>query len=94
LPFFIVKVHVANIHDTMSGCRVYQAVKVKYSSIKGGCGDAGYRGRFVEFVRAKWGTDRYFWKIQLKVWQVLPWRWCVERTFAWAIWASYFVKGL
>ncbi|MCL1969978.1 MAG: hypothetical protein FWF66_00690 [Candidatus Bathyarchaeota archaeon] len=41
----VVKVHAANICDTMSGCHVYQAVKSKFSSIMGGCGDAGYRGR-------------------------------------------------
>jgi putative transposase len=80
-----VKVHAANIHDTMSGCHVYQAVKNKYASIKGGCGDAGYRGTFVEFVTVKYGefidiSER----ILAKVWQVLPRRWCVERTFAWA----------
>jgi len=33
-------------------------------------------------------------KIQAKVWQVLPKRWCVERTFAWTNWSRYFVKGL
>jgi putative transposase len=51
----VVKVHAANIHDTMSGCHVYQAAKNKYLSIKNGCGDAGYRGVFVEFVRVKCG---------------------------------------
>jgi len=50
-----VKVHVANIYDTTSGCHVYQAAKNKYLSIRGGCGDEGYRGTFVEFVRVKYG---------------------------------------
>jgi putative transposase len=90
---FAVKVHAANIHDTMSGCHVYQAAKAKYLSIRGGCGDAGYRGTFVEFVRVKYGelidiSER----IKSKVWQVLSRRWCVERTFAWAIWSRILSK--
>jgi len=40
----VVKVHAANIHDTMSGCHVYQAAKNKYPSIKGGYADESYRG--------------------------------------------------
>ena len=51
----VVKVHAANIHDTISGCHVYQAAKNKYPSIKGGCADEGYRGTFVEFVNVKYG---------------------------------------
>ena len=83
-----VKVHAANIHDTMSGCHVYQAAKNKYPSIRGGCGDAGYRGAFVEFIRVKYGElVAISEKILSNVWQVLPWRWCVERTFAWANWS-------
>ena len=31
-----VKVHAANIHDTMSGCHVYQSAKNKYPDIEGG----------------------------------------------------------
>lgn len=49
----VVKVHAANIHDTMGGGYVYQAAKNKYPSRKGGCADEGYRGTFVEFVKVK-----------------------------------------
>jgi putative transposase len=77
----------------MSGCHVYQVVKNKYLSIKGGCGDAGYRGTFVEFVWVKYGElVAISEKIKSKVWQVLPWRWCVERTFAWANWSRILSK--
>jgi putative transposase len=68
-----VKVHAANIVDTMSGCHVYQVVKSKFLSIRGGCGDVGYWGTFASFVRVKYGEfiDISEW-IKSKLWQVLP----------------------
>ena len=69
----VIKVHAANIHDTMSGCYVYQAAKDKYSSIKGGCADEGYRGTFVKFVKVKYGeTIDIAEKIKPKEWEILP----------------------
>ena len=89
----VVKVHASNIHDTMSGCPVYQAAKNKYSSIDGGCGDAGYRGTFVEFVKVRYGEIMDISeKIRPKAWEVLPKRWCVERTFGWANWSRILSK--
>ena len=79
-----VVVHPANIHDTMSGIFPFaEAVKV-YPSIEAACADAGYRGTFVMDV------DEMFHmrvdiseKIKPHEWEKLPWRWIVERTFAW-----------
>jgi len=80
-----IKVHAANIHDTMSGCHVYQAAKNKYPDIKGACGDEGYRGTFVDFVTIKYENKvDISEKIKPKQWEILPKRWIVERTFAWA----------
>ena len=80
----VVKVHAANIHDTMSGCHVYQAAKMKYPSIEGACADAGYKGTFVDFVTIKYNDKvDISEKIKPKQWEILPKRWCVERTFAW-----------
>ena len=77
-----VKVHAANINDTMSGCHIYQAAKNKYPSIQGCCGDEGYRGTFVEFVRVKYGeTIDIAEKIKPKQWQIMPKRWRVEPRF-------------
>ena len=88
-----IKVHAANIHDTMSGCYVYQMAKFKYSSIKGGSADAGYRGTFVEFVKVKFGdTIDISEKIKPKEFEILPKRWRVERTFAWANWSRILSK--
>ena len=69
----VVKVHAANIHDTMSGCHVYQAAKNKYPSIKGGCADESYRGTFVKFVKVKYGeTIDISEKIKPKQWHIMP----------------------
>ena len=79
-----VKVHAANIHDTMSGCHVYQAAKNKYSDIEGACVDEGYKGTFVRFVTTKYGDKvDVSEKIKPKQWEILPKRWRVERTFSW-----------
>lgn len=78
-----VKVHAANIHDTMSGCHVFRAAQNKYPTIQGGCGDEGYRGTFVDFCAAN-GIKIDISKKIKDGWRVLAKRWCVERTFAWA----------
>ena len=45
-----VKVHAANIHDTVGGCETFKKAVDKYSTIKGVCGDDGYRKTFEEYV--------------------------------------------
>lgn len=79
-----VKVHAANVHDTMSGCHVYQAAKNKYPNIEGACVDEGYKGTFAKFVTTKY-SDKVdvSEKIKPKQWEILPKRWRVERTFSW-----------
>jgi transposase len=77
-------VHAANIHDTKSGCYVYQEAKQKFESIQGVCADAGYRGTFVDFVKTKYSeTVEISKKIKPKEWKILPKRWRIERTFSW-----------
>jgi putative transposase len=89
----VVKVHAANIHDTMGGCHVYQAAKNKYPSITGGSADEGYRGTSTLFVKAKYGdTIDISEKIKPKQWQILSKRWRVERTFGWANWSRILSK--
>ena len=46
-----VKVHAANIHDTIAGCGVFTEALNKYPTIKGVCADAGYRKTLEEFVK-------------------------------------------
>jgi putative transposase len=45
-----IKVHAANIHDTVAGGSVFEETVQKYPSLLGVCGDDGYRGTFVNFV--------------------------------------------
>jgi hypothetical protein len=60
----------------------FEAAKNKYPSIKG-CGDEGYRGTFVEFVKAKYGEIIDISEnIKPKGWHILPKKWRVERIFA------------
>ncbi len=54
-----VKVHAANIHDTKSGCHVYQETKNKYPAVEDVCADAGYRGTFVPFVETKYAETLF-----------------------------------
>ena len=77
-------VHAANIHDTKSGLSVAELAYKRYLSIKKFCADAGYRGTFVREVMEKLslGVD-ISEKIKPHEWEKLPWRWIVERTFAW-----------
>ena len=77
-----VRVHAANIHDTVAGGAVFKEACWKYPSIKGVCADAGYRKTFeavcVEIDRTVDISERI-----KPTWEILPKRWRVERTFAW-----------
>jgi transposase len=78
-----VKVHAANIHDTVSGCPVFEEALQKYPTLKGVCADAGYRKTMEEFVG---GVLKKTIEISARIapgWAVLAKRWVVERTFAW-----------
>jgi putative transposase len=75
----------ANIHDTIAGCGVFRSALQKYSSLQGVCGDAGFRGTFVDFVLSLGKKCDISEKIVPKGWKGLPKRWCVERTFGWFV---------
>ena len=78
-----VKVHAANIHDTKSGCDIFQKLSEKFPSIKAFSADAGYRGTSVEYVE---NTLHLKIEISKKIkdqFAILPKRWLVERSFAW-----------
>jgi len=77
-------VHAANIHDTKAGIRPAVIAYEKYTTIQKFCGDEGYRGTFVEYVG--WDFDDVGVDISARikpVFEVLPIRWIVERTFSW-----------
>ena len=79
-----VKVHAANIHDTVAGADVFKDALSKYPSIKGCAADTGYKGTFVKALEELGIPVDIIDKIAPKTWSVLPKRWIVERTFAWA----------
>jgi putative transposase len=79
-----IKVHAANIHDTKAGIEPAKKATLKYPTIKGFCADAGYRKTFVALVILILGL---FVDISERIkpgFEILPKRWVVERTFAWA----------
>lgn len=78
-----VHVHAANIHDTKGGVFTFEKALYRYPSIKAGCADEGYRGTFKNTFEI-FHNIRIDISKQIKpVFEVLPKRWRVERTFAW-----------
>ena len=78
-----VKVHAANIHDTVAGCGVFDEAVEKYPSLQGVCADAGYRKTFEEFVQKVLKKTVGISARITPGWAILAKRWVVERTFAW-----------
>lgn len=79
-----VVVHAANIHDTKAGISPAQKAVKKYPTLQRFCADAGYRKSFEEDVQEKLGLGvDISEKIKPHEWEILPWRWIVERTLSW-----------
>ena len=79
-----VVVHAANVHDTKSGISTAKRAYERYPSIQKFCADAGYRGTFVSDLKEQLDLDvDISEKIKPHQWEILPWRWVVERTFSW-----------
>lgn len=78
-----IKVHAANIHDTVAGCSVFEETLHSYPSLKGVCADAGYRKTMENFVQ---NVLKKSITISARItpgFAILAKRWVVERTFAW-----------
>ena len=78
-----VKVHAANIHDTVIGGHIFEKALEKYPTLKGALFDAGYRGTTLDYVR---NVLKKIAQISSRItdkWTVLPMRWVVERTLGW-----------
>ena len=78
-----VKVHAANIHDTVAGCDVFKAALEKYPTLLGVCADAGYRKTMENFVK---NVCKKTIEISTRItqgWAIIAKRWVVERTFSW-----------
>jgi len=78
-----IEIHAANIHDTISGCKVVEETLKKYQDLQIISGDMGYRGtcfKYVTDILKK--TMIISEKIKSKF-IIQPMRWVVERTFSW-----------
>ena len=75
--------HAGNIHDTKSGISPAKQAYGKYSTIKKFCGDEGYRKSFEEAVAAELGLGVDISARIKPIFEVIPKRWVVERTFSW-----------
>ena len=79
-----VKVHAANVADTIAGCSICQSVHDTYPTVEALCADEGYRGTTLEFVENTLGLRMdIIERPDGKGFQVIPARWVVERTLAW-----------
>lgn len=78
-----IKVHAANIHDTIAGPSVLDRAKEKFPSIRGFSADEGYRGTTVEHVEKKMQLIMEISKKIKDGWAILAKRWVVERTLSW-----------
>lgn len=78
-----IKVHAANIHDTIAAPSVLDRAKEKFPSIQGFSADEGYRGTTVEHVEKKMQLIMEISKKIKDGWAILAKRWVVERTLSW-----------
>ena len=79
-----VVVHAANLHDTKSGILAAAKAILNYPTLRSFCADAGYKGTFEDNLFDDFGLGvDISEKIRPKEWEILPWRWIVERTFSW-----------
>jgi transposase len=79
-----VNVHAANIHDTKGGKYVFETALYRYPTIIACCADEGYRGTFKRIFEEFFDIRVDISKQIKPKFEVLPKRWRVERTFAWA----------
>ena len=77
-------VHAANIHDTKSGMNPARKACEKYRTIQKFCGDDGYRKSFEKDVLEELGLGVDISARIKPVFELIPKRWVVERTFGWA----------
>lgn len=78
-----VKVHAANIHDTVAGRQVFADAVSKYPTLKGVCADQGYRKTMENFVKDVLKRTIEISEKIVSKWVIIPKRWVVERTLAW-----------
>lgn len=76
-------IHEANIHDSVGAKLVLLKIKDKMPNLKIIWGDLGYAGKLIQYVFNLIGVQLLVVGRSTKKPHPLPFRWIVERTFAW-----------
>lgn len=81
----IAKVLTADVQDRDGAKVLFSAIKEQMPGLQLIWADGGYRGKLIKWVavRCLWILEIVKRNDDLKVFQVLPKRWIVERTFSW-----------
>jgi putative transposase len=86
-------VHSAGIQDRVAARAVLMRLFCGFDSITTVFADGGYTGRLID-----WAKDMFGYSVEIvkrneqHLFQVLPKRWIVERTFAWLNWSRRLSK--
>lgn len=78
-----VVVHEANFHDSVASKLVFWKKKNKMTRLKLIFADKGYSGQLISYVRHWFDWMLLIVSHMSKTFEILPFRWIVERTFSW-----------
>jgi putative transposase len=76
-------VHSAGIQDRKGAETVLGSAKKKYPSLLKVWADGGYTGKLINWVKVNLSFILEVVKRPRKKFQIVKWRWIVERTFGW-----------
>ena len=62
---------------------VFDELLAKFPTIKKVWADGGYTGKIIDWLKDKWNCILEVVKRPRKKFQIVKWRWIVERTFGW-----------
>jgi transposase len=86
-------VHSAAIQDRVAARAVLMRLFCRFDSITTVFADGGYTGTLIDWARQMFGyTVKVVKRTEQHLFQVLPKRWIVERTFAWLNWSRRLSK--
>ncbi len=86
-------VHSAGIQDRVAARAVLMRLFCRFDTITKIFADGGYTGKLID-----WAKDMFGYSVEIvkrneqHIFQVLPKRWIVERTFAWLNWSRRLSK--
>ena len=76
-------VHPANISDREGSKMVFDKLLSKFPTIQRIWADGGYTGKIIDWLKDKWDCILEIVKRPRGKFQIVKWRWIVERTFGW-----------